>query len=516
MFPRRWLTIGLLVAGLMPAAWAGERSALPEVFAEVTERAQRLAAGSFSPPSRELPQALRDIDYDVYRAIRFRPEAALWRDTSLFSVQLFHTGFLFEQPVRLHLVEQGSVRALPFQSDVFRYEGQAAALQDADLDGAGYSGFRLHYPLNREEYHDEFLVFQGASYLRLVGRDQGYGLSARGLAIDTATSRGEEFPAFTAFWLFQPDPQESHIDILALLDSPSLAGAYHFRVQTGEQVTIDVEARLFARRDVAKLGVAPLTSMFMHGDVSPYPADDFRPQVHDSQGLLMHTDAGEWIWRPLNNPRTLRISRLQDSDPQGFGLVQRDRDFARYLDLESRYERRPSHWVAPLDDWGPGSVELVEIPSDSETNDNIVAYWVPAEPLTAGDARTFRYRLSTFADRYAEQSLADTRRTRQGWGAVPGQRPPPPRHLRHFMVDFRGAELSTLHASHPVEAVLEASSGEIRELQVQRLPDGETWRASFRLQPEGQTPVDMRLQLRLRDTPLSETWNYVWHPDELR
>ncbi|MDZ7852134.1 MAG: glucan biosynthesis protein G [Halomonas sp.] len=511
-----WLAISLFIAVITPATWAAPAPDLAGVFDDVTERARQLAASPFEERASDLPAALRDIDYDAYRSIRFRPEMALWRDEALFSVQLFHTGFLFERPVRLRLIENGEQRQLPFQSSFFRYDGAAAPLQDEDLSGAGYAGFRLHYPLNREDYHDEFLVFQGASYFRLVGRDQGYGLSARGLAIDTASSRGEEFPAFTAFWLLQPESQATHIDIVALLESPSLAGAYHFRVHPGEQIDMEIEARLFARRDVAKLGIAPLTSMFMHGDVSPYPADDFRPQVHDSQGLLMQTHAGEWIWRPLNNPRKLRVTRLQDTNPTGFGLAQRDRDFDRYLDMESRYERRPSHWIAPLDDWGPGSVELVEIPSESETNDNIVAYWVPNHSLEAGDSRTYRYRLSTFDAQRPEQTLASIVRTRQGWGAVPGQSDPPPRSRRQFVIDFRGGELSSLDASHPVEAELVVSSGEAREIQVQRLPDGETWRASFRIQPEGETPMDMRLKLTLRDAPISETWNYVWNPDELR
>ncbi|MCL7940521.1 glucan biosynthesis protein [Halomonas sp. ATCH28] len=516
MSPSGWLAAGLLIAGITPATWAEPDPDLPGVFEEATDRARQLAASPYDEQAGDLPQALRDIDYDVYRSIRFRPEAALWQDEALFSVQLFHSGFLFERPVRLHLVEEDGRHDLPFQSSFFRYDGAAAPLAEEDLSGAGYAGFRLHYPLNREDYHDEFLVFQGASYFRLVGRNQGYGLSARGLAIDTASSGGEEFPAFREFWLLKPDPEAPRIDIVALLDSPSLAGAYHFRVHPGEQIEVEVEARLFARRDVEKLGIAPLTSMFMHGDVSPYPADDFRPRVHDSQGLLMQTHAGEWIWRPLNNPRELRITRLQDENPAGFGLAQRDRDFDSYLDMESRYERRPSHWIAPLGDWGPGSVELVEIPSDSETNDNIVVYWVPEQPLEAGESRTYRYRLATFDAQRPEQTLASAVRTRQGWGAVPGQSDPPPRSLRQFVVDFQGGELSSLDATHPVEAELEVSSGEARQLMVQRLPDGDTWRASFRIQPEGETPVDMRLKLSLRDAPISETWNYVWNPDELR
>ncbi|GHC33759.1 glucan biosynthesis protein [Aidingimonas halophila] len=484
-------------------------------FEQVITRAKTLADAPYDDRRDALPPALREIGYDTYRDIRFRADQALWKDNGHFSVQLFHSGFIFDQPVTIHQIENGETRTLEFSRSLFDYDGNAASLPDSDLDGAGFAGFRLHYPLNRADYQDEFLVFLGASYFRMIGRDQGYGLSARGLAIDTASSEGEEFPAFREFWLVEPDENAHRMTIVALLDSPSLTGAYRFEVIPGKDVVLDVEAQLFARDTIDKLGIAPLTSMYAHGDTTPRNADDFRPRVHDSNGLLMNTSRDEWIWRPLINPRELRISHFQDAAPSGFGLVQRPRDFEDYLDLESHYERRPSHWVEPLEgDWGQGHVELVEIPSDSETNDNIVAYWVPDRPLEAGQSRRFHYRLSTFDDRLPQQNLAQAIRTRQGWGAVPGQDDPPPRSVRQFTIDFRGGELSSLDASHPVEARLETSSGEISNLQVQRLPDGETWRAGFRLTPERGEAADMRWSLTYHGEPMTETWNHVWYPDE--
>ena len=516
MHPARLLAAALCFLLFSFAASAHSDAAPAQLFDEITERARELAASPHEPLEDPLPQALQEIGYDAYRSIRFRPEEALWREESLFSLQLLHSGFLFKQPIRLNLIEDTERRHLPFHNAFFRYDDAAASLAEHDLSGAGYSGFRLHYPLNNMRNLDEFVVFQGASYFRMVGRGQGYGLSARGLAIDTATDDGEEFPAFREFWLFKPEAEATSLTLIALLDSPSLAGAYRFTFHPGKQVVADVEARLFARQDVEKLGIAPLTSMFMFGDARSYPADDFRPQVHDSEGLLMQTHADEWIWRPLSNPPDLRISRLQDENPKGFGLAQRDRDFDQYLDLEARYERRPSLWVMPQEAWGRGSVELVEIPSDSETNDNIVAFWVPENPLRAGEERSFRYQLATFGAHRPEERLASVTRTRQGWAAIPGESDPPPRHHRRFIVDFKGGELSSLDASHPVSAELSISSGESHDLQVQQLPDAETWRATFRLQPHGETPTDMRLNLRLNGKPLTETWNYVWGSNELR
>ncbi|MFW6346853.1 MAG: glucan biosynthesis protein [Halomonas sp.] len=511
----RWLAAWLLTAAL-PATAQTSPEEVAALFDTVGERAEALASRPHAPDDDALPEALRGLDYDTYRQIRFHPEAALWRDTGLFSVQLFHTGFLFESPVRLHTVENGEVSALDFDPARFRYDDAAAGLPERDLSGAGHAGFRLHFPLNRGDVRDEFAVFLGASYFRLVGRGQGYGLSARGLAIDTALPRGEEFPAFREFWLVRPAPEATRMTVLALLDSPSLAGAYRFDIAPGRHTEVEVTARLFARTDVERLGIAPLTSMFAHGDSTPHAVDDHRPAVHDSEGLMVLTGDEEWIWRPLTNPRELRVASLLDRDPGGFGLVQRARDFDRYLDLEARYERRPSQWVEPLDAWGEGRVQLVEIPAPDETHDNIVAFWVSDEPLRAGESRELRYRTHTFGAELPGPVPAQVVRSRQGWGGVPGEATPTPPNRRHFMVDFAGGELEGLSPDQPVTAELSASRGEIHHLQARPLPDGRGWRASFRLDPEGRQPCDLRLQLRLHETVISETWNHVWHPDEQR
>ncbi|WP_240724766.1 glucan biosynthesis protein [Onishia niordana] len=515
-----------------PASGQTSKASLDALYAKVTSRAEQLSKAPYEAHDNVLPEALKELDYDRYRQIRFRPEKALWRDQSLFEVQLFHTGFLYDRPVHLNLVEPDDdgetieVSPLPFDQGYFRYDDEVAPIgealakrssEDQEKEDLGYAGFRLHYPLNHGEYRDEFMVFLGASYFRLVGRDQGYGLSARGLAIDTASPRGEEFPTFTEFWLVKPAPEDDHIQVLALLDSPSVSGAYRFDITPGESSTVDVEARLFAREDVEKLGIAPLTSMFWHGGLERHDYDDYRTRVHDSNGLSMHTAEGEWIWRPLSNPSQLHVSSLRDDPPQGFGLVQRHREFDDYLDMEARYDRRPSQWVTPRGgDWGPGGVELVEIPTEDETNDNIIAYWVPDAPLKAGESRTYRYRTATFDAYPPNLERAGVVRTRQGWGGAPGQDNPPPRSRRHFIVDFRGGELSSLDASQPVKMALTTSSGETLTPQVQPLPDGKTWRASFRLQPDGDQPADMRLSLTLHGQSLTETWNYVWYPDAAR
>ncbi|GED21650.1 glucan biosynthesis protein [Halomonas halmophila] len=488
-----------------------------ELFDRIAKRAKTLASKPYEDTGSEIPKALAELNYDQYRQIRFRQEHAIWRDQGLFEVQLFHPGFLYEQPVSINLVgSDGESRPLPFDASRFRYDGEVTHLADKNFSDLGHAGFRLHYPLNSGEYRDEFMVFLGASYFRMIGRGQGYGLSSRGLAIDTAEPQGEEFPAFREFWLVKPEPDATRMTVMALLDSPSVTGAYRFDIDPGRQTVVDTHARLYARKDVNKLGVAPLTSMFMHGGLGGYPADDYRLRVHDSSGLALHSGHGERIWRPLSNPAKLHISSFQDTSPKGFGLVQRPRHFQGYLDAEARYEKRPSQWVTPLSDWGKGHVELVEIPSDSEANDNITAYWVPQEPFEAGESRSYRYRLRTFGTTPPDQQLGHVIRSRQGWAALPGQDDPPPPSQRLFIVDFRGPALEGLEADQPVKSQLTTSNGDIVQQWVQQLPDGKTWRASFRLAPEESTPADMRLKLMLRGQPLTETWNYVWYPDERR
>lgn len=487
-----------------------------QLFDHVIELAQQRASQPHQPAEGTIPEPLANMDYSQYRQIRFRPDMALWHEEALFEVQMFHPGFLYTQPVRLHVLEDGQVEELQFDREMFRYDDRAADLAESAEGNIGFAGFRLHYPLNTEEYKDEVMVFLGASYFRLVGREQVYGLSSRGLAIDTATPSGEEFPEFRDFWLVRPDPESTRMTVFALLDSPSVTGAYRFDISPRANTVVDVDSRLFARRDVRKLGIAPLTSMYFFGESSVRHYDDFRPQVHDSEGLLNQTFAGDWIWRPLSNPKQLHVSSLRDRAPQGFGLVQRDRTFDSYLDTEAKYHRRPSQWVSfGGGDWGSGGVELVEIPTDSEINDNIAAYWVPDVPFRAGEARRFQYRLSTFDSNLDRQDVARVVRTRSGWGAIPGSANPPPRSLRRFIVEFRGGELDTLKGEAPVIPTLEVSAGEIDDLQVRQLPDGRTWRASFTLAPDGQQPADMRLHLSLRERPLTEIWSYVWYPNEL-
>jgi periplasmic glucans biosynthesis protein len=488
----------------------------PALFDAVTSRAKLLSRSEFKSIVAHIPEALAKMDYDQYRSIRFRSDAAIWHNESPFEIQLFHAGFLYKEPIVLHMATNGEDSTVQFKQEFFNYDGKAAPLAGIAPKDIGFAGFRIHYPLNNNQYKDEFAVFQGASYFRIVGPGQAYGLSARGLAIDTAEPKGEEFPVFREFWMMKPTPAEKHMVMYALLDSPSITGAYRFDIYPGSPTEMRIQARIFARKDILKVGIAPLTSMYMFGENSIRDFDDFRPEVHDSDGLLMQASSGEWIWRPLTNHRGLHVSSLGDTNPRGFGVLQRDRDFNNYLDTEAKYERRPSLWIKPENNWGKGRVELVEIPSDSEANDNIVAYWVPEQAMKAGDSREFNYRLRSFDADLPEQTVAKVIRTRTGWGAVAAQGNPPPKSKRQFAVDFRGGELDKLPQDALLTAELQKNSGNITDLRVNKLPDGKTWRASFKLEPDGNNVVDMRLFIKLRDKRLTEVWSYVWYPDAIQ
>ncbi|TYT25922.1 glucan biosynthesis protein [Luteimonas viscosa] len=470
----------------------------------VPSLARASAARAYAPPVRTLPPPLDTIDYDQFRDYRFRPERALWRDTGApFQAQLFHRGFLFKDRVDLHLVGDGRATPLPYRRDRFDFGPQ---VQPPDDPALGHAGFRLHAPVNSDEYFDELCVFLGASYFRAVARGLVYGLSARGLALGSGDPGPEEFPLFRAFWLEVPAVGADSMVVHALLDSPSVAGAYRFAIRpAGEETLIDVDARLYPRVELRNAGIAPLTSMFEFDPGDRVGVDDFRPAVHDSDGLALFNGAGEQAWRPLRNPPGVSHSGFQDEHPRGFGLMQRKRDFEQFQDAEGSYERRPDAWVEPLGDWGAGEVHLVELPTGNEFADNIVAFWRPRAPLAAGREHRFRYRLHWGRDHAWLPQLARVVATRTGEGDGEGARP------RLFVVDFDGGRLATLAADAAPRVEASASAGELRNPVAYRVAATGRWRMSFELMPAGTAEVELRARLLdASGEPLSETWLSRW------
>lgn len=487
----------------------------PFSFDWLTER-MRTASQSEPPAPEQIEGFLADLTYDGYQRIAYRQDRSRWEDTgSNFRVQAFHLGWLFEEPVHIYEVNEGLALPMTFTTADFEYRGDLEGQVPADAPMPGVAGFRLNTALNRADIRDELISFLGASYFRALGQGNVYGLSARGLAVNTALSGAEEFPRFTDFWLERPTPGQADVVVYAALESASVTGAYRFRIKPGSTTEVEVLARLFLRRDVEQLGVAPLTSMFLFGGADPDETRDFRAAVHDSEYLVMNTVDGATSVRALNNPPRLGTSYMAVPSPASFGLVQRSRSFDDYLDAEAHYERRPSLMVEPIGDWGRGSVRLIEIPSNFEGNDNIVAYWVPDQPTNAGAALEVSYRLLWGMDPRGAASTERARvlRTRSGIAGVAGADVDP--NMRKFVIDFEGGLLSELPAGNDVapteiEAQVSAGNGEIVESVLSKISGTSIWRLVLEVRAPAGAVVELRASLAGYGRTLSETWLYQW------
>lgn len=463
----------------------------------VIDRARALAAAPYAPPPM-VAQDWRDLSYDAFRGIWFDTRHTLYRgNPGAVQAEFFAAGLYFPHKIGLNAVQDGQSRPILFELRTFDTTDQFPPLAE---EGTGFAGFRLLGELEVEDRFQEYAVFQGASYFRAIGRGQIYGISARGLALNTAGQGPEEFPVFRDFWIEASDPGAPTARIHALLDSPSVAGAYTFTIAKGETTEMTVECHLFPRTDLTTVGIAPGTSMFLFNDINRTRFDDFREAVHDSDGLLMMNGAGEVLWRPLTNPLAVEVSAFGDTAPRGFGLMQRARTPGDYNDLVAHYERRPSLWVEPLGDWGPGAVMLVEIPTDKEINDNIVAFWRPAAPLLAGQDHRFDYRLHWCATSPAEGRLAPITASRTGARVFEDG--------RIFAIDY---------APHPalgtdpaqLEARVSTSSGQISNTLVQTNPATGGMRLDLTL--KGATgPAELRAELWRQGQPVAEVWLNRW------
>ncbi|QKP78858.1 glucan biosynthesis protein [Methyloligella sp. GL2] len=478
----------------------------PYSFDALKKRAKALAEKPYVAPKIPHEDVLETLGFEAYQGITFDPEKTMWREKdSPFAFQLFHQGKFFKTPVKLYTVEDGAARQIRYSPDVFSYKD--GSLRNKLPDDLGYAGFRMMEPDNKSDW----LSFLGASYFRAAGPERQYGLSARGLAVDTGLPRPEEFPRFSEFWLHKPKDGAGAVEVDALLESESVTGAYRFLISQPDEVVMDIEADLYVRKPIERLGIAPLTSMFWFSETNRKDGVDWRPEVHDSDGLAMWTGKGERIWRPLNNPATVRTSAFLDENPRGFGLLQRDRLFADYEDDSTFYDKRPSVWVEPIGDWGAGEVHLLEIPTDDEIYDNIGAYWKPAQPIKGGDELKFSYRLHWVAgDPFGAPTIGRVVSTRTGQGGVPGQ--PRPANTTKFVIDFEGGPLDRLEQRFDLDAVIDASRGEIENPYVIKVVGTDRWRAFFDLNVEGTEPVEIRCYVALDGETLTETWLYQFVP----
>ncbi len=502
-------------AASQSAAATGSGPAKAFDYAWLKGQARFLAGNAYQPSKEVLPASMTSLSYDQYQSLRFRSDHALWADAGLpFRVQFFHVGRSFAQAVHIYEVNEGQAREVLYDPSMFEFD--KAGIDPAVMrDHAGFAGFRVQFVT---DWRDDVAAFLGAAYFRAVGGDtRQYGLSARALAVDTAYPRPEEFPRFTTFWFERPAKSSGVLTLYALMDSPSVTGALRFFIAPGATLTMDIDSALYPRKAIDRLGVAPLTSMFFYGENDRRIANDWRPEIHDSDGLSMWTGAGEWIWRPLSNPAQNRLNSYFDENPRGFGLLQRDRNWDHYQDDGVYYDRRPSLWVEPKPaahgGWGKGAVQLFEIPTVDETSDNIVAFWNPAEKTKAGQELLFSYRLYWGTHMPYSSPLAQTLATRTGIGGTVGQKRQ--YYSWHFAVDFSGGELGALPKDADVEAVITTTRGSTTEhVTAHYVEEFKGYRALFDVRPadDSNDPIDMRLYLRIDGKPLTETWIYQWTP----
>jgi glucans biosynthesis protein len=514
LLSRRSLLEGFAALAATPALaqTSGPPTPTPFRYEEVVRRARELASAGFETNVPPLPEPLNRLDFDAYRDIRFRPDRALLASTGgPFRLQLFHLGFLYQRPVTVNVIRDGVPTPVAYQPQLFDY-GRTRIDRPLPVN-VGFAGFRLHYPLNDPRVFDELIAFLGASYFRFLGREQRYGLSARGIAVNAPRNGDpEEFPYFREFWVdLPPSSGPDRILVYGLLDGASVTGAYRFDVYPAVETTIDVTATLFPRRPMPSVGLAPLTSMFFEGENDRRRVDSFRPEVHDSDGLLLHTGAGEWIWRPLHNPARKWVSAFIDNNPRGFGLLQRDRSFESYQDLESVYHLRPGYWVEPTGHWGEGRVELLELPTDNETADNVVAYWQPRSPYEPGQEIAFGYRLRAVTATDDMHPGGKVANTFQAPARASGSPDPGDTLARRFMIDFAGGNLAYyLPDPGQVQVVPWTSAGRITHTFV--VPNEHTrgFRAAFDVKLEPGQSTDLRAFLKAGNKALTETWTFPW------
>jgi glucans biosynthesis protein len=483
----------------------------PFDFERLKQKAASLARSAYVARKPPAPDIVDTIDFDVAQKIKFKPERAIWGDgPGQFPIRLFHLDKFNPLPVRINVVEGNTAREVIYSAGDFDYGGSELETRlPADL---GFSGFRV---MNGRDVNTDWLAFQGASYFRSAGQENQYGASARGIAVDTALSVKEEFPRFVEFWLAEPEPNLPSVTIYALLDGPSLAGAYRFVAKKTAGAIMDVSAALFIRNDIARLGIAPMTSMYWYGENERHCDNDWRPEIHDSDGVALWTGAGERIWRPLIDPPSVLTNSFMDQSPKGFGLMQRDRKFADYQDDGAFYNRRPSIWVEPQGAWDAGAVQLVEIPTRDEIHDNIVCYWNPKRAVKAGDQLAIDYRLYWQNEcPFLPNDLGRVTATRIGRGGVPGQSSPDDKNKRKFVIDFVGGPLTQMAQRYDLTPVVTLSRGKVSNAYVIKVVGTDKWRSLFDVDAPGPEPIQLRCFLRLDGRTLTETWLYHYIPPD--
>ena len=470
----------------------------------VSERAKELSLKAYDDRWGRVPDFLRNLSYDDYHQIRFNPLRALWADDPVkFRIEFFHPGNVYNRAVRFHEFTSVHEQEIPFAVDFFDY-GHLTEIHRRVPTSLGYAGFRVLYPLNKADRFDEVAVYGGASCFRVMARGQGYGLSARCLALNTTMGAAEEFPLFREFWLGKPDSSADQLLVYSLIDSTNVVGAYEFLICPGEETVVNVRARLFFRSVPVQVGLAPFSSMFFYGENAMHKPPDYRPEVHDSDGLLVFASTNHCVWRPLDNPASPRPARVYAFDqPVRFALMQRDRSFDHYQDIGAAYHLRPSALVE-LGPWGSGSLVFYTFPAQRETVDNVAVFWQPKVSPVAGVPYETEYALHFTSSEPSPRGIVVA--TRCGWALSATNQ-------YECVVDFGGKLLAGLKDVDPVKAVVDAGDAQtVCQTILEKNNFNGTWRLFVRfLPPTVPQGSVFRAHLEMEGRVLTETWEYTWY-----
>jgi glucans biosynthesis protein len=463
----------------------------------LTNLARDLAKSPFKPPRSTLPDPFNNLTFEQYTSIRRAPNSAIWGEGhGGFALEPLNRGFIFAPPMELYIVDGGQSQRLIYDRSLYDF----GKLQvPADLGDVGFSGVRILSGGGGEGWKDA-AIFQGATFFRSLARGQSYGVTARGLSIRTGDAQGEEFPLFRSLWIEKPTPAAGALVIHALLDSTSLTGAYRFTLRVGDATIIDTELTLYSRQAVDHVGLGCMAGMYLFGGLDHHRSDDVRQSVYDVTGLQIQNGEGEWIWRPVANRETLQISAFGDHNPRGFGLLQRNRSFDSFGDDDAHWELRPSLWIEPIGDWGEGEVMLLEIPSDSENNDNIIAQWRPKAGLAQGASVSFAYRQFWCWTPPAHSDGAIVMNSRVGKF---GKR-------WRFVVEFASEQFADPQKAAEASPAIEANPGQIVAFRAYPYKERHSVRVVFDLEPGSEGFSEMRMVLKAANKPVSETWLYRW------
>ncbi len=484
-----------------PVAGPGVLLADPVDFGPgaVADLARELAKHPFKPISSDIPDPFKSLSYDQYYDIALKGEARVWSEESVgFVLEPLHRGFQYNNPIQLNLVADNKAYRLIYDTKLFDFGKLKPA---ANLGDIGFSGFRILAPQGGQGL-GEIASFQGANFFRAQAEGQVSGLLARALALKIGDPKGEETPVFRSIWIEKPSLVAATLVVHALIDSDSVAGAFQFTIRPGEATIMDTECTLFPRTTIDNFGLATMSATHLLGFMDHKKFNDYRPNVSEVCGLQMLTGAEEWVWRPVTNPGTLQISSFSDNKPRGFGCILRDRDFEDYDDEDNHWEKRPSLWIEPLGDWTEGVVQLIEIPSQSDVNDNILCFWRPKDPLKAGTEVSFAYRQFWCWDPPQRPDLARATHSHSGEN---GKR-------QRFFVEFTGDILGNADLTNAITLTLTAGTGSITMKKTFADPDRKTFRVLFELDPSNADSSELRLLLQANGKSVSETWLYRWTP----